>query len=182
MTDRYAYRCSPEMSEAVYARALEQQEFRARVWDSWMREHPGIMISYRRQAVSTDLEVMGFQTLGAQDKTTGLSWSHKRGYAAPVRGPRGEPWRQALARLREYPSMDEAFADFGVPTGTSVEDATYAVALEFSPERILYLECGGDLFDGLPEGRLPSTIRRVAMQELDAVRESNEAIREAAKR
>lgn len=169
------------MSAAIIERSQEQKVFRDEVWGPWKAEHPTVGLAYERARMSTNLVVLGFLP-GSGKPPVGLSMSLKKGYASPTHGRRGEPWREDLVRLNAQPSMDEVFARFDVPTGAWLDTQVYEMVLEPSPEGVVYLECEANMFGAFTGIVMPDAVRRVAVEELDAVRESNRALREAARR
>lgn len=114
-TINFAWKASPQFTEALRTRQAEREQWFEDVVGSWNDAHPNqSLYGSNGSALTFDLVVDGFADGDRKSPVpVGLSRATSRAYLKPARGAAGAPWREALETFTNCPSLDEVFQDHG---------------------------------------------------------------------
>lgn len=120
MSDRFYYRANPDLAAALRAEAEARREFWDLVVTPYVEGSPNNPPVWRRPGEPV---CVGFADDRRDDPPPeGLSRAKTRTYLIPLRGQRGQEWRDRIAAFNKTPRPEKVLRRFGVPTevwGTS---------------------------------------------------------------
>jgi hypothetical protein len=112
MSDTFAYRASPELTNALRTLNDTIQKFHTEVIKLWEDTHPGIVLAWRKQGA--EIECVGFRAELGDPVPSGLSANRERSWLIPRRGKSGDPWRNDLVSVNKHPKIGPLLWNFGV--------------------------------------------------------------------
>jgi hypothetical protein len=167
MADKYAYRASDELDEALKAYAETCRVFQRDVIDPWEAAHPETTPLWVRTYL--ELEMVGFKDPGGV-VPEGLSRAKNREELLPRRGASGAPWGEAMMQLNRRPKLSAVFRQFGIETTITRVDHSriYTPGLAATP-------LGTFVFWGVEHPKPGDHLTRVPLSVFYTAREALEA-------
>jgi hypothetical protein len=172
--DLYAWRASDEFAAAIRKfKDAKRTAVASEAIRGFNEAHPSNKLAWTgRGAFSMDLDLRGFMDDG--ELPEGLSRAQSRRWLLPVRGKKGDYWRDAVkAAKRAMPSLDAVFVEHKVATFTMSSDMAYGVGV-FDDGKNVYLHCKGDIRTERPFLDSSPHIAPVTLSEYYQARELHE--------
>jgi len=163
------YRASDQFVAAYQAFQERHREHMAKIKD-YCDTHPEHPAAVTRNNLDHRLVVRGFTdvTPGAP-VPDGLSRKQGREYLIPVRGPRGQRWRDEIAALGSFPSVAKLFNDHGFDTFVAGAGGLYTAGVEDLGEQGVFVKIGE------PFPRPSEHLTLVPLSEFYRAREAHQA-------
>lgn len=136
------YRASAAFVAAYHAFQAESREHK-RAIKAYCDEHPERPVMCSRSTLDHEITVRGFKdTAPGSPVPDGLSRKVGREYLIPVRGPRGQFWRDEIAKLGKFPSVSKLFGQHGFDTIVIGPDRMFGVGVEDCGEHGVFVKVG----------------------------------------